>query len=80
MKIRSTEKLRRYDDSKKGSYQTELSFFDWELSSLIGAIRVAKEKHKGNRAYSTFLNGLEARLSKALSEVLKTQQKDLKQK
>jgi len=71
-------KLKRYDPSKRGSFQIDMSFFDWELSSVIGALRAFQKDHVGNRAYQAFLRRLEQRFSEALGTLLKTEFRDLK--
>jgi hypothetical protein len=73
-------KVRRYNSNKRGSFTIEVEFFDWELSSLIGALRAFRKEHeaKGNKAYTTFLMKLEDKLSKALGELLKVEFRDIK--
>lgn len=77
MKARQTQ-LRRYDPSKRGSFEISMWFFDWELSTLIGALRAFQKGHQKNKAYSAFLRGLEDRFSQALGKVLKAEFRDLK--
>ena len=73
-------RVKRYNPDKRGSFIIEIEFFDWELSSLIGALRLFRKEHeaKGNRAYSSFLSRLESKLSVALGQLLKTEFRDLK--
>ena len=73
-------RLKRYNPNKRGSFTIEVEFFDWELSSLIGALRAFHKDHesKGNKAYVSFLKRLERKLSKALGEVLKAEFRDLR--
>ena len=72
-------RLKRYNPDKRGSFAIEVEFFDWELSTLIGALRAFRKDHegKGNKAYVGFLNRLEKKLSKALGIVLKAEFRDL---
>ena len=73
-------RLKRYNPNKRGSFAIEVEFFDWELSSLIGALRAFRKDHEsqGNKAYVSFLKRLERKLSKALGEVLKAEFRDLR--
>jgi len=73
-------KVKRYNSDKRGSFTIEVEFFDWELSSLIGALRAYRKDHalKGNRAYTTFLYHLEDKLSEALGELLKVEFRDIR--
>lgn len=77
MKARAT-KLRRYDSDKRGSFEVSMWFYDWELSTVIGALRAFQKDHQKNRAYVSFLSSLEDRFSKALGKVLKSEFRDLK--
>jgi len=72
-------RLKRYNPDKRGSFAVEVEFFDWELSTLIGALRAFRKDHadKGNKSYVGFLNRLEGKLSKALGKVLKAEFRDL---
>jgi len=72
-------KLKRYNSDKRGSFTIEVEFFDWELSSLIGALRAFRKEHqqRGNKAYTTFLTRLEDKLSKALGSLLRVEFRDL---
>jgi len=74
--------LSRYNSGKRGSFQVTLSFYDWELSITIGAIRSARvmAREKGKRAYLNYLSKLEKKYSDALSTVLKAELSDLKLK
>ena len=76
MKVR----VRRYNSDKRGSFTIQVEFFDWELSSLIGALRAFRKEHqqRGNKAYTTFLTKLEDKLSEALGELLKVEFRDIK--
>jgi len=73
-------KLKRYNPDKRGSFAIEVEFFDWELSTLIGALRAFRKNHesKGNKAYVSFLKRLENKLSRALGKLLKAEFRDLK--
>lgn len=75
-------KLKRYDASKRGSFQISMDFYDWELSVVIGSLRATRKDHehqeKPNKAYGTNLRHLEAKFSKALGAVLKAEFRDLK--
>ena len=75
--------IRRYNDKKRGSFQTDLSFYDWELSITIGAIRRTREAYLNNggdnKGYLTYLSKLEQKFSKALGDVLKAEFTDLKE-
>ena len=73
-------KLKRYNPNKRGSFAIEVEFFDWELSTLIGALRAFRKDHegKGNKAYVSFLKRLENKLSQALGKLLKAEFRDLK--
>jgi len=73
-------RLKRYNPDKRGSFAVEVEFFDWELSTLIGALRAFRKDHegKGNKAYVSFLKRLEDKLSEALGKVLKAEFRDLK--
>jgi len=68
-------KLKRYNPKKRGNFAIEVEFFDWELSTLIGALRAFQKDHetKGNKAYVSFLRRLEDKLSRALGKVLKAE-------
>jgi hypothetical protein len=72
-------RVKRYDPDKRGSFTIEVEFFDWELSSLIGALRSFRREHelKRNKAYATFLTRLEDKLSKALGSLLRAEFRDL---
>ncbi len=75
-------RLKRYNQSKRGSFQISLDFFDWELSVIIGSLRATRKEHerleKPSKAYLTFLKRLEEKFSRALGDVLKAEFKDLK--
>jgi len=73
-------RLKRYNPNKRGSFAIEIDFFDWELSTLIGALRTFRRNHenRGNKAYVSFLRRLENKLSEALGTVLKAEFQDLK--
>ncbi len=70
-------RLKRYNQSKRGSFQISLDFFDWELSVIIGSLRATRKEHerleKPSKAYLTFLKRLEEKLSRALGDVLKAE-------
>jgi len=75
-------RLKRYDSSKRGSFQISLDFFDWELSIIIGSLRSTRKEYEQSenpsKAYLTFLRRLEDKFSKALGDVLKAEFRDLK--
>ena len=73
-------KLRRYNAHKRGSFEVNLWFYDYELSGIIGALRLAQKHHEklNHKAYVSWLNRLENKISKALGFVLKAELKDLK--
>lgn len=71
-------RLKRYDKSKRGSFQISINFFDWELSSVIGALRAFRKDKRGNKAYQSFLARLEDKFGEALGDVLKAEFRDLK--
>lgn len=71
--------LSRYNPNKRGSFQIQLNFYDWELAILIKAIKLLKSQ-TNRKAYSTTLNNLQNKLSKALGKVLKVEFRDLKLK
>jgi len=77
-----SKRLKRYDETKRGSFQISLDFYDWELSIIIGALRAVRKDHekldKQSKAYITFLKRLEEKFSEALGEVLKAEFRDLK--
>jgi len=68
----------RYDVTKRGSFQVSLTFYDWELSILIGLIREKRKALSLSKNYATYLDNLDKKLSRALGMVLKTEFKDLK--
>jgi len=73
-------KFRRYNKTKRGSFEVNVWFFDHELSAIIGALRLAQKHHqqKNNKAYVSFLKSLEKKMSKTLGELLKKELDDLK--
>jgi len=71
--------LSRYNPNKRGSFQIQLNFYDWELAILIKAIKLLKSQ-TNRKAYSTTLNNLQNKLSKALGKLLKVEIRDLKLK
>jgi len=71
-------RLKRYNPNKRGSFAISLDFFDWELSTIIGALRAFRKDHQGNKAYEAFLRKLEGKFSRALGEVLRAEFRDLK--
>lgn len=77
-----TSRLKRYDASKKGSFHISLTFYDWELSIVIGSLRATRLEHSQrenpSKAYITYLERLEDKFSKALGQVLKAEFRDLK--
>jgi len=77
-----SKRLKRYDKTKRGSFQISLDLYDWELSVVIGALRAARKDHekldKPSKGYLTYLKRLEAKFSKALGDVLKAEFRDLK--
>lgn len=77
-----TGKVKRYDPSKRGSFQISLDFYDWELSIVIGSLRATRKDHsqleKPSKGYVTYLKRLEEKFSKALGKVLRAEFQDLK--
>jgi hypothetical protein len=60
--------------SEKEPMRIGLEFTDWELSSMVGAVRRYQEYHRNkntSQAYLTFLGGLEKKLSEALGTLLR---------
>ena len=72
-------RLKRYNPNKRGSFVISVELFDWELSSIIGALRVFRKEHesRGNKAYAAFLKRTENKLSKALGILLKAEFRDI---
>jgi len=77
-----SSRLKRYDESKRGSFQINLDFYDWELSTVIGSLRATRLEHarreKPSQAYLSYLEKLEDKFSEALGQVLKAEFRDLK--
>ena len=71
-------RLERYNPNKRGSFKIIMEFYDWELAVMIRAIREYKQKWTERKAYSTWLENLEQKLSKALGKTLKAELRDLK--
>lgn len=75
-------KLSRYNPKKRGSFQISLSFYDWELSVTIGAIRKAIKiaEKRNQKGHTSYLRKLEKKYGDALGQVLKAEFRDLKLK
>jgi len=71
-------KLRRYHGDRRGSFQIRLWLCDWELSTIVGALRLFRKHHRGNKAYSSRIQRLENKFSIALGRLLKVELRDLK--
>lgn len=71
-------RVERYNAEKRGSFKVALEFYDWELAVLVRAVREYKRKFQERRAYSTWLENLERKLSRGLGKVLRVEIRDLK--